>query len=55
MYIVHKCFGLSDEGTEGTLYNSEAIRPFVGVDLSREACRMRPRCCTSGACGSSMT
>jgi IS5 family transposase len=36
MYIVQQCFGLSDEGTEDTLYDSQAIRAFVGVDLSRE-------------------
>ena len=36
MFIVQQCFGLSDEGTEDTLYDSQAIRAFVGVDLSRE-------------------
>ena len=36
MYIVQQCFGLSDEGTEDTLYDSQSIRAFVGVDLSRE-------------------
>ena len=35
MYIVQQCFGLSDEGTEDALYDSQAIRGFVGVDLSR--------------------
>ena len=34
MYIVQQCFGLSDKGTEDTLYDSQAIRAFVGVDLS---------------------
>ena len=37
MYIVLQCFGLSDEGAEDALYDSQAIRRFVGVDLSREA------------------
>ena len=36
MYIVQQCFGLSDEGTEDSLYDSQAIRIFVGIDLSRE-------------------
>ena len=36
MYIVQQCFGLSDEGTEDAIYDSQAIRGFVGVDLSRE-------------------
>ena len=37
MYIAQQCFGLSDEGTEDALYDSQAIRSFVGIDLSREA------------------
>lgn len=37
MYIAQQCFGLSDEGIEDALYDSQAIRRFVGVDLSREA------------------
>lgn len=37
MYIAQQCFGLSDEGIEDAIYDSQAIRKFVGVDLSREA------------------
>jgi IS5 family transposase len=37
MYIAQQCFGLSDEATEDALYDSQAIRGFVGVDLNREA------------------
>ena len=37
MYIAQQCFGLSDEGIEDALYDSQAIRRFVGIDLSREA------------------
>ena len=37
MYIAQQCFGLSDEGTEDALYDSQAIRGFVGIDLNREA------------------
>lgn len=37
MYVVQQCFGLSDEGTEDAIYDSQAIRTFVGIDLSREA------------------
>ena len=37
MYIAQQCFGLSDEGTEDALYDSQAIRGFVGIDLSHEA------------------
>lgn len=37
MYIAQQCFGFSDEGTEDALYDSQAIRRFVGIDLNREA------------------
>jgi len=37
MYVAQNCFGLSDEGTEDALYDSQAIRRFVGIDLGREA------------------
>ena len=37
MYIVQQCFGFSDESTEDAVYDSQAIRRFVGIDLNREA------------------
>ena len=37
MYVVQNCFGLSDEGTEDAICDSQAIRRFVGIDPSREA------------------
>ena len=37
MYVAQQCFGLSDEGIEDALYDSQAIRRFVGIDLGREA------------------
>jgi IS5 family transposase len=37
MYIAQQCFGLSDEATEDAIYDSQAIRGFVGIDLTREA------------------
>lgn len=37
MYVAQQCFGLSDEATEDSLYDSQAIRRFVGIDLNREA------------------
>ncbi len=37
MYIAQQCFGLSDEGIEDALYDSQAIRGFVGIDLARES------------------
>jgi IS5 family transposase len=37
MYVAQQCFGLSDEGIENAIYDSQAIRGFVGIDLNREA------------------
>jgi IS5 family transposase len=37
MYVAQQCFGLSDEGIEDALYDSQAIRRFVGIDLNRES------------------
>ena len=32
MYIAQQCFGLANEGIEDVVYDSAAIRDFVGVD-----------------------
>jgi transposase, IS5 family len=37
MYVVQQCFGLSDEGTEDAIYDSQAIRRFIGIDLNVES------------------
>jgi len=37
MYIAQQCFGLSDEGMEDAVYDSQAIRRFVGIDLTHES------------------
>lgn len=37
MYVVQQCFGFSDEGTEDAVYDSQAIRGFIGIDLGRES------------------
>ena len=36
MYVAQQCFGLSDEGIEDAVYDSHAIRRFIGIDLARE-------------------
>ena len=36
MYLVQQVLGLSDEGTEDAVYDSQSVRQFVGVDLSRQ-------------------
>jgi IS5 family transposase len=37
MYVAQQCFGLSDEGIEDAIYDSQAIRSFVGIDLNVES------------------
>ncbi len=37
MYIAQQCFGLSDEGIEDAIYDSQSIRAFVGVDLTHDS------------------
>ncbi|SOS15929.1 transposase [Pseudomonas syringae pv. cerasicola] len=37
MYVVQQCFGFSDEGCEDAVYDSQAIRGFMGIDLGRES------------------
>ena len=37
VHVVQNCFGLSDPETEDAIYDSQAIRGFVGVDLSHES------------------
>jgi IS5 family transposase len=37
MYVAQQYFGLPDEGIEDALYDSQAIRGFVGARPSREA------------------
>jgi IS5 family transposase len=36
MYVAQQCFNLFDEGMEDALYDSQAIRRFVGIDLARD-------------------
>lgn len=37
MYCLQQWYGLADEALEDALYDSQALRDFVGVDLSRES------------------
>lgn len=37
MYVAQQCFGMSDEDIEDAIYDSQAIRVFVGIDLNRES------------------
>ena len=55
MYIAQQCFGLSDEGIEDAIYDSQAIRGFVGIDLTHESARTRRRCSSFAACSRNTT
>ena len=55
IYIVQQWYGLSDEALEDALYDSQAIRGFVGIDLSAKACRTPPPCSSSGGCSKPTT
>ena len=37
MYCLQQWYGLADEAVEDALYNSQALRDFVGIDLSCES------------------
>ncbi len=37
MSVAQQCFGLSDEGIEDAIYDSQAIRGFVGIDRNRKS------------------
>jgi IS5 family transposase len=36
LYFVQQWYGLADEATEDAVYDSHALRQFLGIDLSRE-------------------
>jgi IS5 family transposase len=36
MYFLQQWYSLSDEGLEDSIYDSQAMRDFVGIDLARE-------------------
>jgi IS5 family transposase len=37
VYLIQQWYGLSDEGVEDAITDSQALRGFVRIDLSREA------------------
>lgn len=37
MYFVQQWYGLADEAVEDAIYDSQALRHFMGIDLSRES------------------
>ncbi len=36
MYFVQQFYSLADEAVEDAVYDSQALRTFIGIDLSRE-------------------
>jgi IS5 family transposase len=37
MYCLQRWFGLSDHGLEDAIYDSQAMRGFIGIDMARES------------------
>ena len=37
MYLLQQWYGLADEALEDAIYDSQSLRDFVGIDLSRES------------------
>ena len=37
MYLLQQWYGLADEALEDAIYDSQALRDFVRIDLSRES------------------
>ena len=37
MYLLQQWYGLADEALEDAIYDSQALRDFVGIDLSRQS------------------
>jgi IS5 family transposase len=42
IYSIQRWHGLADEALEDALYDSQALRVFVGIHLSRESVPMPP-------------
>src|SRR5215203_5407850 len=55
IYFVQQWYGLADEALEDALYDSQALRGFVGIDLNRDRYPTRRQCCTSAIGWSSTT
>ncbi len=50
MYLLQCWFSLSDEGVEDAIYDSYAMRKFMGINFLSRTCRTPPRCFISGIC-----
>src|SRR3954447_11825775 len=48
VYFVQQWYGLSDEGLEEALYDSQVLRSFAGIALNRDPVPDATRSCISG-------
>jgi len=55
IYFLQQWFNLSDPAVEEALYDSLAMRSFVGIDLGREPVPDETRCASSATCWSPMS
>ena len=53
IYFLQQWFNLSDPAVEEALYDSLAMRRFVGIDLGREPVPTKRRCAVSATCSRS--
>jgi len=54
LYFLQQWYDLADEALEDALYDSPALRGFVGIELNRDPVPM-PSCCSIGPAGISRT
>ncbi len=50
MYLLQCWFNLSDEGVEDAIYDSYAMRKFMGINFFEQDVRTPRPCCTFGTC-----
>jgi IS5 family transposase len=50
-YFVQQWFGLSDEGVEDAITDSQSVRAFVGVGPGRGRRRTQRPCCSTALLG----
>ena len=50
MYLLQCWFNLSDEGVEDAIYDSYAMRKFMGSTFLSRTSQTPLHCCTSGTC-----
>ncbi|EWG98248.1 hypothetical protein Q427_31675 [Halomonas sp. BC04] len=54
IYFLQQWYALADEALEDAIYDSQAMRDFIGIDWPSRACPMPPRCYVSATCWKNM-